>query len=153
VRTIVQLSLAFCLFLTAGCDPGMTIRQADVNPVNSPNSGLAIHVKASHPFIGENWYAPAVEIANSSDSQITVTRAELAVQQATLGNKPRHSGSYPLQVLPGRTGALDVWFDLGQSMKRTFAKPVELRVYYRHGNSEQISRATLISGPPDTDSR
>jgi len=149
MRTMTRLFLALLLIPTIGCDPAMTIRQAESRPRSLTDFGVAINVKASHPFTGENWYAPIVEIANSSDSPITVTKVELAVRQDTVENKPRRSGTYPLQVPAGSTEGLDIWFDLTTSVKKTFQLPCELRVYYRTGSAQRVSQATLIGGRLD----
>jgi hypothetical protein len=153
VRPTVRTLLPLMLVLMTACDPGMTIRQNAASAGNGANPSVAIHVKASHPLISETWYAPGVEITNQSDSPITVTSVELYAQHATIHNKPRRSGTYPLEIPAKGTETLDVWFDLADTVKKTFHDPAELRMYYRSGSKEQIAQTSLIGGRLDTGTR
>ena len=92
----------------AACDRGMTIRQDVPNEGREANTSVAIHVRAINPLIGETWYPPEIEITNLSGSPITVTTVELVAQPATLQNKPRRSGTYPLEIPPRQTETLDI---------------------------------------------
>jgi hypothetical protein len=140
--TVGVLSTAL-LVLTIACDPGMTIRQtSSLGATNG--AGVAVHIRTSHPLIGETWYAPEVEVTNSSDSPITVTGVELTVQRATYANKPRRSGTYPLIVPPRETEALDIWFGLHDDVKKTFQQSAELRVHYRISGKEEIAESNII---------
>jgi hypothetical protein len=122
VTLIARTFLSFVLVLMAACDPGMTIRQADQDAGSAAKVGVAIHVTTDHPFIGETWYEPGVEIENSSDSPITVTSVELAAHRTTFQNKPRRSGTYRLEVPPGRTGTLDIRFDLAEGIQKNLSR-------------------------------
>jgi hypothetical protein len=153
LKPIPQLLPVSILALMVACDPGMTIRQADPSAGSAANGGVTIHVRTSHPLIGEPSYAPEVEIANVSNSPINVTSVELVAKRGTFQNKPRRSGTYPVEVLPGKTEPLDVWFDLSDDVKKTFVEPAELRVHYRSGSTEQIAGAILVGGSLDTAAR
>lgn len=133
------------MVLTIGCDPGMMIRQTS-SPGAASGASVAVYVKTSHPLIGETWYAPEVKVANSSDSPIAVTGVELAARSVTYANKPRRPGTYPLIVPPGRTEALDIWFDLHDDVKKTFQGSAELRVHYRSSGKEEVAQANIIGG-------
>ena len=138
--------------LSAGCDPGMTIRQAKspqkaTSGISGGGAQVVLEVKTIHPLIGETWYAPQVKITNSSNSSITVTSVELISQDATFVSNPPQQGFYPLQVQPGRTEDLLVWFDLNDAVNRTFQRPAELRVHYVEDKKEQIARTSLVGGP------
>ena len=147
MKNTVGVLLTALLVLTVACDPGMTIRQT-----SSPGatSGVVVDVKTSHPFIGQKLYAPGVKVTNSSDSPITVTGVELIAQGATLTNKPRRSGAYPLIIPPRQTQGLDIWFDLHDDVKKTFQESAELRVHYRSRGKEEIVQSTIIGGPLNT---
>ena len=149
MKDTAGLLLAALLVVTVACDPGMTIRQTS-SPGATNGAGVAVSVKTSHPFIGTRWYAPEVKVTNSSDSPITVTGVELTAQHATLTNKPRRSGTYPLIVPPRETRALDIWFDLQGGVNKTFQESAELRVHYRSHGKEEIVQSTIIGGPLDT---
>jgi hypothetical protein len=142
--------------LAVSCDPGMTIRQAKapdeaVSGISAGGAQVAIDVKTSHPIIGETWYAPQVRITNSSDSSITIINVDLTARGTTYTNKPPQPGCYPLAVQPGKTEALLVWFDLNESVKKSFYKqPAELRVYYRKDNKEWIAHTSVVGGPLNT---
>jgi hypothetical protein len=137
----------------AACDRGMTIRQDVPNEGREANTSVAIHVRATNPLIGETWYAPEVEITNLSGSPITVITVELVAQRATLQNKPRRSGTYPLEIPPRQTETLDIWFELADTVKKTLQEPAELRMHYRSGSKEQIAQTSLIGGPLDAGTR
>jgi hypothetical protein len=146
VRPITRAFLALILLLMAACDPGIAIRQFHPKAGNGATLGVAIRVRTINSMIGETHYAPQVEIANSSDSPIYVTRVELDSQGTVFQNKPQRPGSYPSEVQPGRTETLDIWFRLANDVKKTFRKPAELRVYYRSGDKQQIARTSLMGG-------
>jgi len=135
--------------LTIGCDPGMVIRQTSSLGA-AGGASVVVYVKTSHPLIGETWYAPGVEVTNSSDSPITVTSVELAARSVTYANNPGRAGTYPLIVPPGKTEALDIWFDLHDDVKNTFQQPAELRVHYRSSGTEKIARANIMGGSQNT---
>jgi hypothetical protein len=137
--------LTAVMVLTIGCDPGMMIRQTS-SPGAASGASAAVYVKTSHPLIGETWYAPEVKVTNSSDSPIAVTGVELAARSITYANKPRRPGTYPLIVPPGKTEALDIWFDLRDDVKKTFQKSAELRVHYQSSGKEEIAQANIIGG-------
>jgi hypothetical protein len=56
-----------------------------------------------------------------------------------------------LEVRPGETDPLTVWFDLDRDVKKTlYKRPAELRVHYRKGDKEEVASAGIIGGPLDT---
>ena len=120
MRSIGRTLLAFALFITAACDPGMSIRQDDASARIAATTSLVIHVRTTHPLIGETWYSPGVDVQNVSDSPISVTKVELRTKTSAFQNKPRRSGTYPAQIPPKMNATLDVWFDLAESVKKTF---------------------------------
>ena len=133
----------------------MTIRQtkspyAGTSGISSASAQIAIDVKMSHPLTGETMYAPQVTITNSSDSSITITGVELISRGVTYANNPPQLGLYPLVVQPGRTEGLLVWFDLKDSVKKTFHQPAELRVHYRKDSREKIVHTSVVGGPLNT---
>ena len=137
--------------LLIGCDPGLTIYQVrPANIVNSASAEITIHVRTSHPLVGETSYAPEVKITNSSGAPITVTKVELAEGNATYENKPVRAGTYPVSISAGDTQVLDAWFDVKDGVGKIFHKPAELRVYYRSGDKEEIVSTTIVGGPLDT---
>jgi hypothetical protein len=140
------LFLTALAVLTIGCDPGTIIHQtSSLGAANGTR--VAVYVKTSHALIGETWYAPEVKITNSSDSPIAVTGVELAAHRVPYANKPQRPGTYPLIVLPGKTEALDIWFDLHDGVKKTLQDSAKLRVHYRSSGEEAIAQATIIVGP------
>jgi hypothetical protein len=124
----------------------MTIRQEDPSAGIAANTNVVIHVRTTHPFIGETWYAPGVEVQNVSNSPVSVAKVELVARRTTFQNKPFRSGTYPAEIPPGSAATLDVRFDLADPVKKTFQEPVELRVYYRSGSKEQVAHTNLIGG-------
>src|SRR5258708_1324387 len=123
------------LLIAAACDPGMTIYQTNSNQNTSAPERVTVRVKASHPLIGETWYAPDndVTITNSLDKPIVITKVELDTNRTTYQHK--HTGAtneYPLTVAAGKTEVLPLWFELNDYVKETFKNPAELRVYYRN---------------------
>jgi len=152
MRDKVRILVVAIAILAAACDPGMTIYQAKSpheadTGVTAGSSQVVLEVKTSHPLIGETKYAPRVRITNSSNSSITVTSVELISQGSTFVSNPPQQGFYPLQVQPGRTEDLLVWFDLNDAVNRTFQRPAELRVHYVEDKKEQIARTSLVGGP------
>jgi hypothetical protein len=59
-----------------------------------------------------------------------------------LQNKPRRSGTYPLEIPPRQTETLDIWFELADTVKKTFQEPAELRMHYRSGSV--VARSKLL---------
>ena len=150
MRQIMGFFSGAAAILLIGCDPAVTIHQVESTTGVSINRRVAIHVKTSHPLIGNTRYAPEVKVTNSSASPIVVTKVELAEGKMTYENKPVRLGSYPVTIAPGYTQALDVWIDLNDSVRKIFHTPSELRVHYRSGDREQIVSATIVGGPLDT---
>ena len=147
---LLKTLLLVAAFVTVACDPGMTIRQTDAaNP--TIDKTLIVHVKTTHPLIGESWYAPdGITATNLSEKPIMVTSVELIANRTTYANKPPGVSKYPLTISPGKTESLPVWFDLDASVKRTFEKAAELRVHYRNGGKDLISSAFIVGGPLDS---
>jgi hypothetical protein len=148
----VFFSLSIGLLLLTACDPGMTVYQTNSNQNTSISESVTVRVKASHPFIGETWYAPDhdVTVTHSLDKPIVITKVELVAHGTTYQHK--HTGAtneYPLTVAAGRTETLPLWFDLKQSVNKTFKTPAELRVYYRNGREESVAHAFIVGGPLD----
>jgi hypothetical protein len=152
MRVFYPFAFALLLISTA-CDPGMTIYQtsptANQGTVPEP---VTVRVLASHPLIGETWYAPIndVTVINSLDKPIVITKVELLANGTTYQHK--HTGAmneYPLTVMGGKTKTLPLWFDLKEDVKHTFNTPTELRVYYRNGSEESVAQAFIVGGPLD----
>jgi hypothetical protein len=140
------------LLVASACDPGMTIYQTNATQNPSVPERVTVRVKASHPLIGETWYAPDndVTVTNSFDKPIIITKVELLANGATYNHK--HTGAtneYPLTVSAGKTETLPLWFDLKDDVKRTFKTPAELRVYYRNDREESVAHAFIVGGPLD----
>jgi len=152
VKQIIGLCSTIAAILLIGCDPGLTIYQVrPANIVKSASAEITIHVRTSHPLVGETFYAPEVKITNSSGASITVTKVELAEGNATpYENKPVRAGTYPASISAGDTQVLDVWFNVKDGVGKMFHKPAELRVHYRSGNKEEIVTTTIVGGPLNT---
>lgn len=151
MRKIAIKGLSLSLLLLAGCDLGMTIRQAAQhnNVHGSPGTpapnGLAIYVKTSHPLMGETWYAPTVTVTNSTSVPVTIGGVELFAKSITYSNKPLKTGAYPLTIDPEQTKSLDIWFDLRDDVRKTFFKQsAELRVHYQSDGKERIVQTVLV---------
>ena len=151
MRSIVRTLFGAILVLMIACDPGMTIRQTEPGLLGTAPSKqqVTIHVRTSHPLIGERWYYPEVQVSNSSGSSIAITSVELAARGETYANEPRQSGIYPLVIQPGSTQTLDVRFRLGDAVKKVFKHSAELRARYRRGSTEETAHATIVGGPLD----
>ena len=151
VNRVIKAILPPVLLLFAGCDPEMTIRQTGSTKAsavsNDRDEQVTVRVATTHQLIGENWYSPGVEILNSSRHPITVTRVDLETWRATYENKPLHSGAYPVPVAVGKTMPIEVWFDLNDSVTKTFEKNVEVRVYYQGNNGETMVTAKMEGHP------
>jgi hypothetical protein len=151
MKCLFPFALGLLLVATA-CDPGMTIYQTNTNQNLSFPEHVTVRVKASHPLIGETWYAPDndVTVTNAFDKPIILTKVELVANGATYSHK--HTGAtneYPLTVSAGKTETLPLWFDLKDDVKRTFKTPAELRVYYHNGREESVAHAFIVGGPLD----
>jgi hypothetical protein len=141
------------LVLMVACDPGMTIRQTKSLPKGrrAAMQAVALHVKTSHPLIGQTWYAPEVKVTNPFDSPITITSVEFVTRRETYANKTARPGAYPLVIQPGSTEILHFGFRLNDDVKKTFLKQsAELRLRYRTGNKEEIAHTNIIGGRLDT---
>jgi P pilus assembly chaperone PapD len=138
----------FLLLVSSACDPGMTIYQTNLEQNSSTSHPITVRIKSTRPFIGETWYSPDdVTVINSTQDAIVITKVELFANGKTYNNKPPGAEhDYPLTLSPGKTERLPVWFDLNDSVKRTFETQVELRVYYRRGLEESIARAFITGG-------
>jgi hypothetical protein len=151
VKQNIGLCSTIAAILLIGCDPGLTIYQVrPASIVNSATAKINIHVRTSHPLIGETSYAPEVKITNSSGASITVTKVELAEGNAIYENKPVRAGTYPASISAGDTQVLDIWFDVKDGVGKMFHKPAELRVHYRSDNKEEIVSTTIVGGPLNT---
>ena len=158
MKRVLRAFLVTMVVLSAGCDPGMTIRQIKSsgqvsNGGGAPNPQLAIDVDTTHPLIGETWYAPRVTITNPFESPVTVTSVDLIILGATCAEKHPQPGIYPLVVLPGETKVLPVMFDLHDDVRKTFRKPAQLRVSYIRNGEEEIDHAVIVGGPLDFGAR
>jgi len=145
------------LLLLAGCDPGMSIRQAvqrdstRISPGMVNRGSLAIHVKTSHVMIGETWYSPEITATNTFDSPVSVSAVELVVKGSTYSTEARRTGLSPVVVPSGQTETLDISFTLHHDVKTTFYKQSgELRVHYQRDGVEEIAQSRIIGGPLDT---
>ena len=151
MKQIIGLCSVIAAIVFIGCDPGLTIYQVrPANIVNSARAEIDIHVRTTHPLVGEISYAPEVKITNSSGASITVTKVELAEGNTTYENKPVTGGTYPLSISAGDTQVLDVWFHVKDGVGKIFHKPAELRVYSRSGDKEEIVSTTIVGGPLNT---
>jgi hypothetical protein len=151
MKVFFPFALGLLLVATA-CDPGMTIYQTNANQNTSVPERVTVRVKASHPLIGETWYAPDadVTVTNSFEKPIVITKVDLLANGTTYENKPPGAtNKYPLIVSPGKTEILPLCFDLKEHVKQTFKTPAELRVYYRSGREESVAHAFIVGGPLD----
>ena len=148
-QTAGTLYFITVMFLLVACDPAIAIRQ--IRASNGTSAPITIDVKTRYPLVGERIYEPQVTVTNGSDLPITITSVELAAKQGTYANKPRQPGSYPSTVPPGKTEALDIWFDLTDDVKKTFFRqPAELRVHYKSRGRDETAHVSVIGGHLDT---
>ena len=136
------------LIVTIGCDPGMSIRQAteNANDTGQLNAVLVIRVATTHQLIGEMHYAPKVQLDNSGNDSLTITRVELLTRGGTYANHPWRSTSYPMKLRTKETEGIDVKFDLVEPVHKVFEETAILRIHYLVGGNEQIATATLVKG-------
>jgi len=147
-RIALMLSLAALVF-TAGCDPGITIRQA--NASRPPVTGdmvaqpeLIVSVGKFHTLAGSGWYIPEIRVTNMSESPITITGVEVVTRRGTYANLPRRPESYPMMLATGTTETMDVRFQLQEGLQKTFRKPARLHVHYRSGRSDRTASASIV---------
>jgi hypothetical protein len=50
-------------------------------------------------------------------------------------------------IAGGKTMPIEVWFDLNDSVKETFEKNVEVRIYYQGDNGETMVKAKMEGAP------
>jgi hypothetical protein len=137
------------LFLIAGCDPGMTIRQAvqrgslNSSPATPSLSNLTISVRTSHLLTGETWYAPDITVTNSAASSITINAVELTAKGVVYANK--RQDAYPVALASDETRVLSVWFDLRDDIWKTFSKQsADLRIDYVSDGQQMTAHASII---------
>src|SRR5258708_13981773 len=138
------------LLIAAACDPGMTIYQTNSNQNTSAPERVTVRVKASHPLIGETWYAPDndVTITNSLDKPIVITKVELVTNRTTYQHK--HTGAtneYPLTVAAGKKEIFPSWFELNNNVQEKLKKPPQFRVNYTNSPAETVTHAIIFGGP------
>lgn len=138
------------LIAIAGCDPGMTIRQAQSSETTvTSGSGNAqtveVFVASERVLTGETWYNPKVTVTNLSDESITITGADLIAGAGTYASRPPGASSYPLDVAAGKAAPLAVWFDLSRPVSETFSQPARLHVRCRAGMRQFLATVTLES--------
>ena len=149
--TVTALSVGIVLLLV-GCDPGMTIRQAQASndsrtPLGTVGPRVTIRVKTTHQLFGEAWYDPDVEVINSLESPIAVTSVELMTQKRSYPNTSPQPENRPITIPPGSAETMKVSFRLEAGVHETFRQPAELRVHYLTGDKEEIARTTIVRGP------
>jgi hypothetical protein len=149
MKTMLRALYLGMPILIIGCDPGMTIRQR--NPENQSRaesdagkSPVLVRVKSTRQLIGETLYDPEIQVTNSQESPITITRVELAAQGGTYANTFPRPETYPKTIQPQHTEALKVLFRLDNSVWKTFEHPAELRVDYRADKVAGIANATIL---------
>ena len=139
-------SVLFLLgLITVGCDPGMTIRQAN-QPSQTQNQVIVIRVPTSRHLIGELNYSPdGVQVTNLSQSPIKITTLELVSEAKTFPYQQVGPDKYPVMIKPGNRAKIPVWFDLDPSyLRAVFKNPVELRVYYERAGAKEFESAFLV---------
>jgi hypothetical protein len=158
MKSIHGVYLITVSLLMVACDPAITIHQIkspneDLKQSKSPNElgQIKIDVKRQNSFIGHTWYVPQVTVTNGSGAPIRISSVDLATKLGTYVNKPRQNGSYPLDVQPGETEPLDIWFDLTDDVKKTFFRqPAELLMHYSSRGRNETVHASIVGGPLDT---
>ena len=142
MRKVVLVVLGLA---AVSCDPGMEIRQLD-QVARSADSVLIVQVPKSRNLIGEGFYAPeGVEATNISTASLSITRVELMSGEKTYAWKQVGPGKYPINLEPGASAKLPIWFDLKPSyLSAVFKKPVELRVSYETGGQKNYVSAFFV---------
>ena len=144
MRLIIRMVFLAIPVVLVACDPGMTVRQ--LKSSDEAQSEIVVRIKTTRQLIGETWYAPEIEVTNSSKSPITVTNVELAARRKTYANVPFHPETYPLTIQPGNTKTIDVMFRLDDAVYKTFEQAAELSVHYRSGGKQETVRVSVIRG-------
>lgn len=151
----MRASLLLFLFgmpiLLVGCDPGMTIHQAQLQndgraSINSVSGPVTVYVKTTRQLIGETWYAPEIKVANSLESPVAVTGVELTIQGKTYANNSPSPKKYPVEIPPASTETLPLLFRLDDNVREAFKQPAELSVHYRNGNKDEIATVNIVGG-------
>ena len=146
MKRLIPFALGLLLVATA-CDPGMTIYQTNTNQNVSGPERVTIRVEASHPLIGETWYAPDnVSVTNSFDKPIVITRVELVANGTTYQHKHTSAKNVPADYRGGQNAACSDMVRLNDDVRRIFKAPAELRVYYRARRNESVAHASLLVG-------
>ena len=149
VRTVFVV-FAFALpLLIVGCDPGVTIHQADSRTETGKRSSVILRVKSTHQFIGSTRYAPQVTFTNDLEAPVLVTGIELATKQKIYSASSPRPQDFPEEVLPRQAQNFTVLFRLDDPVYKTFKESAELRVHYRYGSSEDTARTAIVLGSLD----
>lgn len=141
-------AVAVISLILVACDPGITIRQTPASVSSdkhdSPDGRLAIAVEPTNQLIGETWYAPKFEVANSSSERVTVVDAQLVAIGAVYANQFKGDPEiYPVEIQPGEKKLLGAKFELNSDVKTAFSKPAELRVIHKVGQKQEVATALL----------
>ena len=139
--------LPLALVVTVACDPGMTIHQVVRSEPSRTSEQMSVHVNASNLLIGEKHYAPRVETTNLSSSAITVTGVDVVAHGVVFQGTWREPQNHSLIIASGETQSLKLWFELAQSVQKTFDETIEMRITYRSGGAEQVTKIALVGGP------
>jgi hypothetical protein len=124
----------------------MTIHQEVPDPPSITKPSVAVRVKAQNLLIGETYYLPIVEIENRSDAPIVIVNCELTARTATFQNRSLGPDSSNVEITPGESKTIKLWFDLSDNVRKIFHDPAELRIRYRSHNGEQIVSITIVGG-------
>lgn len=148
MKRVSRLMTLAALFFAVGCDPGFTVRQANLHPKHNSNPPsfhrVNIEVEKFHTLVGSRHYTARAQVTNLSDTPISVDGVELVTHKATYASHTPQTGSYPVKIAPQATVEIAAWFELPEGIRATFKKPAELRVHYMIGSSNEIASASLI---------
>jgi hypothetical protein len=147
MNSVAQKCCFLMLVLTLACDPGMTIHQEVPESPPATKAAVGVRVKRQNLLIGETHYLPIVEIENRSDMSIMIASSELVARAATFQSKSFGPDSSNLEIAPGESRTIKLWFDLSDSIRNVFHDPAELRIHYRSRSGEQVVSITIVGGP------
>jgi len=148
-RILRPVSIAI-LGVIAGCDPGMTIRQAKqpgrLNGTATLNAQVKVDIETKCQLIGQTLYGPKVKVTNLSGAPIAITSVELAAIGKTYANTHPRPETFPLTIQSGSTETLHVLFRLDEPVHETFHRSAELLIHCKSGEKLETVRASLIGG-------
>lgn len=142
--------ILFFTFFTLACDPGIVIHQQIAQPPFGTKTPVTVRVKSKNLLVGVTQYSPVLEIENRSDIPITIAIAgsELVARAVTFQSESFGPDSSNIEISPGESKTIELYFDLKENVGKVFREPAELRIHYRSRGGEQIVSVTIVGRLP-----